>query len=545
MAEELDDNPDDALADVFDALDDGDQERATELAVAAQARGLDHPIVLLLVAERQEKVGNRQLALSLLKQATALAPDEPELWRRLAGTYARHGSIGDALEAYRSALALDPKSLSALVGAAAASAKLGDLRDALDLYRNASALLPDDADVLSKAAGIAAYLQAFVEARQFAERALERDPRSLGAQIALGRADIAEGSAAAAADRATALLNEPNLREEQQVAILDLRADAFDALDHVDEAFTDYQKRNALLQGQAAPSAAVIERRADQALRLAKYFSTTGREVWRVAPGDDAEGKRTVRSHVFLLGFPRSGTTLLEKVLAGHSAAVTLEEVDHLVAASGRYLRDDIGLARLGNLTTVQADEARAVYWSGVRKTFGTDISDKVLVDKLPLHTLALPVISKLFPEAKILFALRDPRDVVLSCFRRRFEINSAMFEFLTLEGAAQYYDRVMSLARIYRDVLPLQLREARHEAIVAGFESEVRAILAFIGLDWEAGVKGFADRAKSTLRTPSDPQVARGLNAEGIAQWRRYARQLSPVLDILRPWVDRFGYAP
>jgi hypothetical protein len=161
----------------------------------------------------------------------------------------------------------------------------------------------------------------------------------------------------------------------------------------------------------------------------------------------------------------------------------------------------------------------------------------------MPLHTPALPLIAKLFPDARILFALRDPRDVVFSCFRRRFRINAAMFELLTLDGAAAYYDAVMGLAMIYRDKLPLKIHEVRHEALVAGFEGEARRVLAFLGAPWDPAVRDFAAQVRGTPRTPSAPQVARGLNADGVGQWRRYRTQLAPVGAILNPWAVRLGY--
>ena len=164
-------------------------------------------------------------------------------------------------------------------------------------------------------------------------------------------------------------------------------------------------------------------------------------------------------------------------------------------------------------------------------------------MDKMPLHTLALPLIAKLFPDARILFALRDPRDVVLSCFRRRFRVNSAMYEFLTLERAAAYYDAVMRLAEVYRDRLPLRLVEVRHEAVVADFDREVGAVLEFSGLPWNADVRRFAERAQQRARTPSDLQLTEGLKSDGLGQWRRFAPQMSSVRDLLDPWAQRFGY--
>src|SRR5205823_4909072 len=104
-------------------------------------------------------------------------------------------------------------------------------------------------------------------------------------------------------------------------------------------------------------------------------------------------------------------------------------------------------------------------------RAFEVEPAGRVFVDKLPMSTVALPVIARLFPQARILFARRDPRDVVFSCFRRRFGMNPVMFQFLTLDGAAAFYDAVMRLADLYRARLPLDLREVRYEAVVDGFE--------------------------------------------------------------------------
>ena len=88
----------------------------------------------------------------------------------------------------------------------------------------------------------------------------------------------------------------------------------------------------------------------------------------------------------------------------------------------------------------------RAAYWQLVAKA-GIDMAGKMFVDKHPLNTLKLPLIARLFPRAKILFACRDPRDVVLSCFRHRFQMSAPIYEMLSLQGAARYYDAVMALA--------------------------------------------------------------------------------------------------
>jgi hypothetical protein len=162
----------------------------------------------------------------------------------------------------------------------------------------------------------------------------------------------------------------------------------------------------------------------------------------------------------------------------------------------------------------------------------------------MPLNAVFLPLIAKLFPRAKILLALRDPRDVVLSCFRRRFAMNAGMYEFTALDTSTAYYVAVMSLVQVYREKLTLDILETRHENLIADFDGEIKRLCDFLGLPFRDEMRGFAARAKAqNIDTPSGPQVARGLSESGVAQWRRYEPQLQPILPMLAPFVAQFDY--
>ena len=518
---------------------------AIDLATRAHSRGHRHPLILLLTAEGLEERGQPERALDLLQVATRAAPRHRVAWMRLAALLARRQQFEEAATAFDQALAIDPDAYPALMGAAEMRMLLSDLPRAEQHYRRAAEVEPGAAAPLAVLAVMAAQAGKAEAARDLAGQAEAREPGILGAEMAIARADLLEGAPALAEARLTRVLARPGLDDDNRAGALDVRAGALDALDRPAEAFADYEARNAILLRLTAPrfAAEPQERRPDLARRLTAFLTQAPPEAWR-APGKDALGRQSVRRHVFLAGFPRSGTTLLEKALAGHPNIVTLEEVNHLDAASHQLIAGEAGPHRLENLTQAEADVCRQTYWRGVGQSLGGDLSDKILIDKLPLHTLGLPVIAKLFPDAKILFALRDPRDVVLSCYRRRFRVNSAMFEFLTLDGAARFYDAVMSLATAARAGLQLDLREARHERVIADFDAEVGDILAFIGAGWDPAVRNFADRVAGRMRTPSYSQLARGLNADGVGQWRRYRQHMAAVLDTLEPWVAHYGYA-
>jgi hypothetical protein len=161
-----------------------------------------------------------------------------------------------------------------------------------------------------------------------------------------------------------------------------------------------------------------------------------------------------------------------------------------------------------------------------------------------PLKGTRLPFIARLFPDARILLMRRDPRDVVWSCFRTNFAVSSGTLEYTSLERAARHYDALMRLTELALDRLPLTVREVHYHRLVQSFEAETREICAFAGLDWSDAVRQFdTTAARRGTSTASVSQVRRGLY-DGTRQWEAFADFLAPVMPILQPWIDRFGYA-
>jgi hypothetical protein len=258
---------------------------------------------------------------------------------------------------------------------------------------------------------------------------------------------------------------------------------------------------------------------------------------------DEEPGTATAHEPIFMVGFPRSGTTLLEEILGTAPSVAATQERDGLADGMREFMGAPASLKRLAAARPGGLSHYRQLY----RKRLfaqGVDVDAAILLDKQPYNTMKLPLISKLFPSAKIIFSIRDPRDVVLSCFRRRFRMNPSNFELLTLEGAARFYDAVMQLAELYRGKLPLALHALRHEDLVADLEVEVQAVCRFTGVPWNKAMRDFAQaRQRRAIATPSSTQISTGLNREGIGHWRHYKAPLAPVLPLLAPWAERFGY--
>lgn len=531
------------LQETIAAAQAGDAARAMQLAEKALDEGLQHPVFYRLRGVKREQAGRVADAAADFQAALADQPDDPTLLDLLGLCLARLGRFPEALRALDAAVRLQPGLASAHANRAWVRENLGELAAAREGYRQAIAADPSLARPRSALALLAARAGRWAEAREAADAALALDPQEKGARLALAMADLGEGEAAAAERGARELLT-PQMPPHDRGVVLTLIGDAADRQDRTAEAFGAWASANETLRqlysrqfgaGLAETGAAVVA-------RLQGAFDRTAPEDWR-GPREAGAPTSPAAGHVFVLGFPRSGTTFLGQVLDAHPLVTTMDEVETLGEAGRSYLADEAGLARLAAAPDAELETYRAAYWRRVR-ALGVEPQGRVVVDKLPMNTLGLPVIARLFPQAKVVFVRRDPRDVILSCFRRQFTPSGMSFEFTSLEGAARYYDAVMRLAEAYQAALPLDLKILRYEDLVADFPAEAAKLLDFLGLSQDPALTAFAGAARpEDIATPSAAQVTGGVSGEGVGQWRRYQSQLAPAIRILTPWIEAFGY--
>ena len=517
---------------------------ASQLALQALADGVKHPVVFNLGAQARFGQGQFEEAVSLLEQARVLAPNDPHVLNSLAVCLTEVGRTDDAIEAYKAAIQADPNLAAAHFNLGTVLEALSDIKGATAAYARAAALDPNYVEPIASLAWLDARAGDVTSASANGERALALSPDNILARMALASVDLQRGDVEGAGRRLSGLIQDPSLSPVNRAIVLGLIGDLHDRDGHSAEAFAAYRASNDVLKAlnKAEYEAPGRETVLEQAQRLATWFESADPKPWRHAPPVRPLATEP-KAHVFLVGFPRSGTTLLESVLAAHPEVVSIEEKECFAPESLAYLTDADGLERLARITPKEAASQREHYWSAVRAN-GSDIRGKIFIDKMPLRSVALPVIAKLFPNVRVLFARRDPRDVVLSCYRRRFGMNRSMYQLLTIEGAAAYYAAVMRLSEGYRELLQLPQHEVRYESLVDDFEGTTRAVCEFVGLNWTEEMTDFAAKAKTRgISTPSAAQVARGLNREGQGAWRRYRDEIAPVLPVLEPWVKRFGY--
>jgi tetratricopeptide (TPR) repeat protein len=520
----------------------GQQAEAAALAEGARADGLEHPLLYNVLALKLEGEGRLPEAEALLQRAVRLAPGDVASRNALGLCLLRLERPDEALVQFESALAGGSKLAFIHANRGTALIALRRVGDAEASFQRALALDEHHGVALAGLAHIASSRGAYPEARARAEKALQLMPGYPDAVLSLVSAELGERKPSLAEARVRDLLSREDLHPLSRAYGTGLLGDALDAQDRPAEAFVAYSLCNRILREAHGPRFNSEPGALKYARGLLDFLQRADAEAWRAAPlstgiRDPASG------HIFVLGFPRSGTTLLEVVLEGHPQVVSLEENESLIDGIQEFMRQPEDLDRLLRAPPATVEALRESYWRHVAET-DVDVRGKVFVDKYPLNTLKLPLIARLFPKARILIACRDPRDVVLSCFRHRFRMSAPMYELLTLEGAAAYYDVVMRVFLECMRVLPLESCLVRHEDVVAAFTREMRRICEFLQLEWVPAMEEFALRTqRRAILTPSTAQLARGLTASGVGHWRRYRTQLEPVLPRLAGWVSHFQF--
>jgi tetratricopeptide (TPR) repeat protein len=277
---------------------------------------------------------------------------------------------------------------------------------------------------------------------------------------------------------------------------------------------------------------------------LPKLLETTKRCFTEDWVESWSEVSSSVRSTpLFLVGFNRSGTTLLDRMLDAHPGVEVLEEVSAIDLAreelDGRYPH---GIA---DLSQSMIDRSRAAYFSVVDRHIQSGFTGLV-VDKLPLNTMSLGLIYRLFPDARVVMSLRHPADVVLSNFMQAYTPNPITTHFDSITASAQFYADVMGLGNHLRSVLPIPVLELRYEDLVRDWESELRRLLQFAGLPWDDRLLEYRDRAatQGEICTPSYDQVVEPIFTRSIGRWRNYADEVSPIWKTLAPFIHAFGYS-
>lgn len=381
------------------------------------------------------------------------------------------------------------------------------------------------------------------EARAIMQR-LEQQERDLEAQTEWLQTSAQLASRLGQHEQArtylTASLQQHHVPARKYHALFPL-AKALDALGHCDDAYaTAVEAHRSQVTFIGAAMGKSPDKPSPMFTRIAHACDPADIATWDAGPAVE-------ESPVFIVGFPRSGTTLLEQVLDAHPLLQSMDEQPFMMRACAELSERAVRYPNeLGKLDASALDEIRGRYWARVRRAI--DLAPaKRLVDKCPMNMTVLPLIRRLFPSARIVLAIRHPCDVLLSCYFQQFRSSDLALACRDLPTLAHTYDSAFAYWYSQWPLLRPSSYELFYERLTADFPAQVRELAEFLQLPWHEAMlaPGERARAKGFISTPSYAQVTEPVNSRSVGRWKRYERYFEPVLPVLTPWIERWGYAP
>jgi cytochrome c-type biogenesis protein CcmH/NrfG len=543
--------------------------------------------------------GQLDLAFVDYRRFLAANPDDWESWNNLGNAYLIAADLPSAVESLRNAARINPQAAPTRLNLARALRDSGDLESAeielrsmardfpndklavVDLYHvlralgrpqsdmeealeEASKRDPGNVELLIELGDLQTQHLCYDKSEKTYRRALSQSPSNAAAFLGLAR--TLEHSRPEDLGAVVAESEEANLDDEGRLNIIrafgarrakqyseglaalervpddfesvvrwHLAGEMLEAVGRYDEAFEAFVAMNrAHAMNESEPERRAEELR-DKLREQLKRTSVKWRRTWTAPP---VASERP--APIFLVGFPRSGTTLLDTILMGHPDVAVLEEQPLLQAVG-------LGLAGFESLAGLDESEVRRrqdQYFelAAERVTIG---EETLLIDKAPLHLHRVPQIMRLFPDARFIFALRHPADAVFGCFKASFRLNNSMSNFLSLETSAEFYDLTFQMWERSLALFSPEVHTVRYEEMVESPEATLRPVVEGLGLDWNDRILDHQKTAqdRGLVATASYAQVTEPIYRHAAGRWRHYEKHLEPILPVLEPWATKFGY--
>jgi tetratricopeptide (TPR) repeat protein len=552
----------------------GADETAERLCLDVLELAPDRPGALSVLYDIRKAQGNARAAETLIRRIVALDPNNLVATNELALILLGNGNLAEAELHARNAVRIAPENpqahnLMGMIMTEANRPQIGEYH-----YRRVLELTGQrDPILLANLAWNLKNQGRMKEARQLYEETVAAAPQVRQTLLGFARLEEADRSFDAASkvlDKADEQFpNDPGMRLTRAVllsrmrryddalAIIDATADdagglgpnellekgrLLDQLGRYDDAWTAFADGKRLareLSGQA-----YLDNEAHAQIERLRNFFTSGR--LRLMPR--AKLRSDVPQPIFILGFPRSGTTLVEQTLSAHpkiAAGDELPLIHEIAAIMPRMLASPLGYPEA--LTELWMgdqreglDNLRDYYLQKVRQMGVLRSGATRFTDKMPLNETHLGLIALLFPEAPLIHVLRHPLDIMVSAFSNQF--THGFYCAYDLETAARHYVRVMDLVQHYRAEMSLRYLPIRYEDIVQDQEATVRTMLAFADESFSKACLTF-HKNRRYARTASYAQVAEPLYRRSVNRHHHYLKHLEPVIPILRPVIERLGY--
>ena len=521
----------------FEALKSNNLIKAKKLFEDAISIDPNLPAVYNILGNIELNSGNAQGSIKLFQKAIELNPNFSGALCNLGLAFKRLKNEKSALENYFQAIDKDPKNFKAYFN-------LGNLYKEKNDLNNAEKFLLKTIDITPNMSE--AYINLF-ELYDRSNQLNKLDDFLKNAKLNLGEITLVKYFSGIYEYRKKNYLKAINILESIKLNNKDFNlntiaseilAQSYDSIGKYDKAYKYFVESNNSFKNvynkiDKNYYIKYVEKRID-------FFSNKKFKNWNIL-----NVQKKSNDPVFLIGFPRSGTTLLDSILRSHNSVEVLEEkplVENFIKELERNINNDF--SKLENINESFFYKMREIYFEERNKYIKTD-RDKIYIDKLPLNIVHVAEIFSFFPNSKFILALRNPYDVVLSCFMQHFGPNSAMLNFTNLKDTVNLYDLVMNLWLIYFEKFPIKIHTIKYEETVQNFDHSITELLRFLELEWSDNVKEYykTTKKRGIIDTPSYRQVSQPLYKKSIGRWKNYKDEFSEVKHILDKWTKKFNY--
>ena len=510
-------------------------------------------------------------SLELLEKAAIINPNLEKIFNNLGLIYLNLGNTDEALKNTKKAIQLNPESSIAYNHLGLIYSNKGSIKDAVESFKQSLKFNPNNTQVYYNLGNLFKRINDIKNSEKFLSKTIELNPKHLPAYNNLLELydisnqhekfkDVLEKSETNFGKNSTIELFRAkllyklkkykdvvktleNIKFDQQENFkensrLELIAKSYDQLSNFKQAYYFFEKNNNLskkIDKNNAKKEVFIE----TINKRTKYFAKVKFSEWQIEKNED-----DLKDPIFLIGFPRSGTTLLDTILRSHPLVDVLEEkpiIDKYIEKLENKIDSKFDILKFANSSLKK--EMRKFYFDQRNKYLNDN--NKIIIDKMPLNIIYVGEIIRYFPNAKFILAIRHPNDCILSCFMQNFLLNHAMANFLNLKDSAKLYDSVMKLWEIYKSKFSIDFHTIKYEDLISNFEGSISDLLKFLDLSWSDEVSEFykTSQKRGMIATPSYNQVNQPLYSKSIGRWKNYEKELMEGKKYLQSWIIKYGY--
>ena len=482
--------------------------------------------------------GDFRKAINAFKKAIELKPDYFDALNNLGATYNLYKDYSNALKSISKALNIRPNIADAYNNLGTAELNLENESEAIKSYNKAIKIDPKFVPAYSNLCGLYERSNKLEKLKETLNKALNQ-VLSGNEEIKFRRGQL--NSRNKDYKNSTLYLEEVDdtkISNKMKIDKYELLGKDYDKIKHYKKAFNCFKKSNSLVSLSVDSRLYNPKNYQNQISQLIISYSKVNNLEWE----NKIENK--IISPVFLIGFPRSGTTLLDNILSSHPNICTLEEKP-MIAMVKKSLNKLASYENLKKLNLHDLQNLQEIYLDELTKYLPNKLlHGKVFIDKLPLSIIDVSLILRIFPKAKFILAIRHPLDCILSCFMQTFNLNDAMANFLNLKNTAELYNKSMKLFDIYESIFKLDLHLIKYENLIFSLKDETTKLLKFLDLNWEKEIDNYRSNAlDKKINTPSYNQVTEKIYTRASGRWKNYKNEMHDIMPLMQFWIEKWGY--